>query len=83
MLRLLADENLDNDIVRGVLRRRPGLEIPRVQDAGLSEVEDAAVLAWAAQEGRILITHDVTTMTRFAIERIDSGEPMPGLFVVR
>lgn len=31
MLRLLADENLDHDIVRGLLRRNPDLDIIRVQ----------------------------------------------------
>ena len=36
MLRLAADENLNNDILRGLLRRRPGLDIVRIQDVGLS-----------------------------------------------
>jgi predicted nuclease of predicted toxin-antitoxin system len=83
MLRLLADENLDNDIVRGTQRRRPGLDILRAQSAGLSEADDPAILAWAAQERRVVLTHDVTTMTRFAIERIRRSEPMAGLFIVR
>ena len=83
MLRLLADENFDNDIVRGVRRRRPELEILRAQDAGLTEVNDPDILSWAAQEQRAVLTHDVTTMTRFAIDRIRRGEPMAGLFVVR
>jgi hypothetical protein len=29
------------------------------------------------------LTHDVNTMTRFAIERVARGEPMTGVFVVR
>lgn len=36
MLRLLADENFNNNIVRGLLRRKPDLDIVRVQDVGLS-----------------------------------------------
>jgi hypothetical protein len=39
MLRLAADENFNNDIVRGVLRRNPAVDIVRVQDAGLSEAD--------------------------------------------
>ena len=66
MPRLLADENLNNDIVRGLLRRKPDLDIVRVQDVGLSGADDSTVLAWAAQQGRVLLTHDVTTITRFA-----------------
>lgn len=33
MLRFAADENLNNDIVRGLLRRAPALDIVRIQDA--------------------------------------------------
>ncbi len=40
------------------------------------------LLEWAAQEARILLTHDVETMVGFAYARIAEGLPMPGLFVV-
>jgi hypothetical protein len=43
MLLLVADENFNNDIVRGLLRRRPKLDVVRVQDVGLSGAEDADV----------------------------------------
>jgi len=46
MLLLAADENLSNDIVRGLLRRKPELDIVRVQDAGLSGNTDPIVLEW-------------------------------------
>jgi hypothetical protein len=82
MLRLAADENFNNDIVRGILRRNPGVDIVRVQDAGLSGADDPTVLEWAAREGRALLTHDVTTMTRYAYERVRDGKPMPGVFEV-
>ena len=82
MLRLLADENLNNDIVRGLLRQRPDLDIVRVQDVGLSGADDPTVLAWAAQERRVLITHDVSTVTKYAYERIRAGQSMPGVFEV-
>jgi len=45
MLRLAADGNLNNDLVRGMLRREPGVDIVRIQDAGLSGADDPAVLA--------------------------------------
>ena len=82
MLRLLADENLNNDIVRGLMRRKPDLDLVRVQDVGLSGADDPAVLDWAAQRGRVLLTHDVSTITRYAYERVQSGRPMPGVFEV-
>jgi len=82
MLALAADEDFNNDIVRGALRKQPQLDIVRVQDAGLSGTDDAAVLEWAAQQGRVLFTHDVSTMTRQAYERVLSGKRMPGVFEV-
>jgi hypothetical protein len=40
------------------------------------------VLEWAAQEERILVTHDVSTVTHFAYERVRNGMRMPGVFEV-
>lgn len=82
MLCLLADENLDGNIVRGVMRRVRGVDVVRVQDVGLAGADDPTVLAWAAEHGRVLITHDVETVTRFAFERVDAGLPMPGVIEV-
>lgn len=82
MLLFLADENLNNDIVRGVLRRNPNLDIIRVQDVGLSGVKDPALLEWAAQANRVLLTHDVTTITKYAYERVRLGQLMPGVFEI-
>ena len=80
MLALAADENFNNDIVRALLRRRDDLDIVRVQDAGLTGADDRRVLEWAASEGRVLLTHDVSTITRFAYARVEDGLAMPGVF---
>jgi predicted nuclease of predicted toxin-antitoxin system len=61
MALFLADENFNNQIVRGVLRQSPDIDIVRVQDVGLSGADDPDILAWAAQERRIVLTHDVAT----------------------
>ena len=82
MLQLGADENFNNDIVRGLKRRDPLLDIVRIQDTGLSGATDPELLAWAAREGRVLLTHDVSTLTRFAYERVKAGLPMPGVIEV-
>ncbi len=75
MLRLAADENFNNDIIRGLLRRIPSTDIVRIQDVGLSGADDPAVLAWAAQENRVTLTHDVSTMTKYAYERLATAIP--------
>ena len=82
MFKLLADENLNGDVLRGLLLRDPGLDIVRVQDVGLYSEEDPEVLAWAAGEERIILTHDGATMPDHAYARVDAGEKMPGVFVI-
>jgi hypothetical protein len=82
MLLLVADENLNNDIVRGLLRKKPDLDIVRVQEVGLRGAEDPTILEWAANEGRVVLTHDAATMTYYAYERVRVGLSMPGVIEV-
>lgn len=82
MLRLAADENFNGDIVRGLLRRNPLVDIVRVQDVGLSGANDPAVLEWAATENRVVVTHDISTLASHAFARVSAGHPMPGVFAV-
>ena len=51
MIRLLADENFNNNIVRGVRLRQPGIDLIRVQDVGLSVAEDPALLEALYRQG--------------------------------
>lgn len=48
----------------------------------MRESEDPALLELAAQQDRILITHDRHTMTHHFWERLAAGNSSPGLFVV-
>lgn len=81
-IRFLTDEDFKLAIFEGVRRRLPDLDIVRVQDVGLRTFRDPKVLEFAAKERRILLTHDVSTMRGFAIERITSGKLMPGLIEI-
>jgi hypothetical protein len=83
MIRLAADENFDNDIIWGLLRRRPDLDIVRVQDVGLAGASDPDVLEWAAQEGRVILTHDKKTFVPYANQRVAAGQPLPGVCMVQ
>jgi len=83
MIRLAVDENFNNNIVRGLLRRNPEIDIVRVQDAGLGGADDPVILEWAAQNNRVLLTHDVATITGYTYERVANGLAMPGVFEIR
>jgi hypothetical protein len=74
----VADENFNNDILRGVHRRSKDIDIVRVQDEGLSGAIDPIVLEWAAKAGRLVLTHDVNTLTGYVYDRVRAGQPMPG-----
>lgn len=81
-VKFVADENFDNNIVRGLVRQKPDLDVVRVQDVGLSGADDPTVLAWAAQENRVLLTHDVRTITKYAYERLNAGLEIAGVLEV-
>ena len=66
VIRFAADENLNDAITRGLRRRQSTIDIVRAQDTGLSGADDPTILQWAAEQGRVLLTHDVSTMTKHA-----------------
>jgi len=79
MLRLASDADVHGEIIRGLRRRLPVIDLMRAQDALPEGTADPDVLAWAATENRVLITNDRNTMIGFASQRVAAGEPMPGL----
>ena len=82
MIRLLADQNFNGRILKGLARRQPAIDVLHVRDIGLSAAADPVILEWAAADGRILLTHDRQTIPGFAHARVAAGEPMPGVFLV-
>lgn len=81
MLRLLIDQNLDHDIMRGLTRRIPTLDAVTASEIGMSKATDPELLVWAAQVGRIIITHDRKTMPAHAADLMSKGESVAGIFV--
>lgn len=82
-VRFLADENVDVDIVLGLKRRVDDVDIVRVQDVGLRTQDDPAILPWAADEGRVLVSHDLRTVPDFAFERVVAGLACQGFSLLR
>jgi predicted nuclease of predicted toxin-antitoxin system len=80
---LLSEDYCAAGVV-GVWSPNPkSIDLVRVQDVGLSGEDDPTILAWAAEANRILLTHDVATITSFAYQRISKSLPMPGVIEVR
>lgn len=82
MISVIADENFNGKILKGLIARLPELDIVRVQDTRLYGAPDPDVLEWAAQVERIVLTHDVQTMVNDAYARVRDGLSMPGVIHV-
>src|SRR5690242_5309561 len=81
--RFLADQNLDDAIIRGVIRRCPLADFDRLRDFGMEESADDEVLAFANQERYVVVSHDVNSMTAAAKLRMESGLGMGGLLLIK
>ena len=79
--RFLANHDLTEAILLGLMRREPAIEFHRLRELGMADRPDAQVLDYAARNNLLLVSHDVNTMTASAAQRIAAGLPMPGVFV--
>jgi hypothetical protein len=81
-LRYLADQDLRFEIVLAVRRIEPAIEIHTAAEFGLSAASDDQVLEFAANNGYVVVSHDVNTMKGRAEQRVADRHPMRGLFLV-
>jgi hypothetical protein len=82
-LRFLADADLNEAIVTGVRERESALDFMTATEANLKGRGDPEVLEFAASQGRILVSHDTSTMPVHFSERVNSGAASPGVLLVR
>ncbi|MGA3168851.1 MAG: DUF5615 family PIN-like protein [Terriglobia bacterium] len=61
-IKFLADENLRRAIVLGLRRREPSANFVQAYEAGAAGKDDLTVLQIAAEQNRILVSHDLRTM---------------------
>ncbi len=80
-IRFQADVDLNQIIVKATLRYEPNIDFKTAQAANLDGLSDTEVLAIAASEGRVLVTHDLKTMPRYFAEFI-TNQQSNGLIVV-
>jgi hypothetical protein len=61
-VRFQADADLRGAIVKGVKRREPIIDFVTGHDARLAGLDDMAVLAIAADDSRLSVSHDLSAM---------------------
>jgi predicted nuclease of predicted toxin-antitoxin system len=74
MVRFQADADFNQIIVAAVVRKDPAVDFRTATLAALEGMSDLQVLALAAAEGRILVTHDAKTMPRHFAEFVRSHD---------
>lgn len=80
-IRFQADANLNQIILLATVRHEPAIDFQTAMAAGLASLSDKEVLAMAAREGRVLVTHDRKTMPRHFSEFITT-DTSPGLLII-
>ena len=81
-VRFLADADLNKPIVSGILRREPSVDFLTAHAAGLRGMNDPAVLALAAKQQRVLVSHDAGTMPKHFRNFKNAGNQSSGVFLI-
>jgi hypothetical protein len=81
--RFLADHDLNEHLIDGVLRRETAIEFIRARDVAMDDRSDPEVLEYAAGQGLLVVSHDVNTMPGHAFVRVAAGQPMAGLLMAQ
>jgi xanthine dehydrogenase iron-sulfur cluster and FAD-binding subunit A len=81
MVRFQADADFNQIIVAALVRKDPLVDFRTATVASLEGLRDGEVLALAASDKRILVTHDAKTMPRHFADFVQSHESA-GVIVV-
>src|SRR5690349_16492792 len=82
MKKILADQNFTGAILEGLRLHLPELDIVRTEDLGIKRFRDEQILEWAAENERLILTHDAKTFVRAAYERLAAGMNFSGVVLV-
>ncbi len=80
-LRFQADNDLDQRIVVATKRLDAAIDFQTAPAAQLHDLDDEQVLALAAEQGRVLISHDRHTMPAH-FEKFVQTRTSPGVIIV-
>jgi hypothetical protein len=80
-IRFQADADFNQHIVRAVRRRALAIDFQTAHEARLHGVDDVGVLAQAAVEGRLVVSHDYHTMPQHFAAFVTTGKSAAVLLV--
>jgi hypothetical protein len=79
--RFQADADFNQKIVAGIRRREPSIDFQSAREGDVIGRPDPEVLALAASQGRVLVSHDRQTMPGH-FSRLIEKHPSPGLVII-
>jgi hypothetical protein len=79
--RFQADADFNEEIVSGLRRRHPEIDFQTAGEGKIRGLPDPEVLTRAAEDGRILVTHDRRTMPAHFADFIQHNES-PGVIII-
>ncbi len=82
MLRIFFDHDFNHKILRGLSERITVLDFVTPHQLGNIKESEENHLVWALENRRVVISHDVNTMTDAANQRLKNGESIFGLILV-
>ena len=80
-INFLADENLRRAIVLGLRRREPAASFAQAYEAGAAGKDDPTVLRIAAEQNRIVVSHDLGAMPRH-FQHLIARQASPGVILI-
>lgn len=81
--RFIADADLDEGLIRGLLRVEPGVDFLTAADGGTRGLTDREIIELAVAMDRVIVSHDRSTMTAEFYRFLNEGHSSPGLIIVR
>jgi len=82
MLHLLADVSLNHHLITACHRKRAALHFLTAPKAGIEGMSNMDLLRFAAEQDRILISHDVQSLPYDFSRFLESGASSPGVFLL-
>ena len=79
-IRYQAEADFKELIIHALNRRNPRVDFQSADEAGIRGLPDPEVLAYAAAENRILVSHDCNTMPEHFADFVIS-QHSPGVFI--
>ncbi len=80
-IRFQADADFNQLVIDALRRRNPVIDFQTADDAKIRGLADPDVLAFAASEDRILVSHDCNTMPDHFANFVTS-QSSPGVFIL-